>query len=86
MVSVGAQALPSRNRRISNFVEEYLMGEEDQLYKHGKRKKGLSRKHHKKSYGIDGDKSDKNVSGHGGSKSHKALKQDVSLSQPSIVR
>lgn len=86
MVSVGAQDLPSRNRRIHSFVEKYLMGEEDRLYKHGKRKKGLCRKHHKKGYGIDSDKSEKNVSGHGGFKSHKALKQDVSFSQPSIVR
>lgn len=87
MVSVGSKALPSRTRRIHNFIEEYLMGEEGQLYKHGRRKKGLSRKHQNKSYGVDSGKSDKDVSGHRVGKSHESMKkEDVSLSQPSIVR
>ncbi|XP_031387425.1 pumilio homolog 23 [Punica granatum] len=87
MVSVGSKALPSRSRRINSFVEDSLMGEEDKLRKHGKWKKGLGRKDQKKGYGIDKDTFEKNASGRGGAKSHKPMKQeDVSISQPSIIR
>lgn len=90
MVSVGSKALISRRPRSCNFVEDNLMGGEDDSYRKGRKKKGMGRKAKKESFGFDGDNSSKNVSGwvtDGTVKSKRGLKhQNVSEPQPSIIR
>ena len=90
MVSVGSKALPLRRRRTCNFVEDSLMGEDNQSYIQGKRKKGMNRKASGERHGFDGYNSNKNASGKMSDGSMKARKssehQNTSVSQTTHVR
>lgn len=90
MVSFGSKALPSKKPRIPNTVEDYLMGEDDKSYKYGRKKKNLSRKAKKESFGFDADSANKTVSGRGYdgiAKSNKSWKHhSASEPQTSVVR
>ncbi|KAF5732078.1 pumilio 23 [Tripterygium wilfordii] len=60
MVSIGLKALPYRtHHRSFSSVEQSVMGETENLHKHGRRKKAMSRKAEKPNSSFDGYKSNK---------------------------
>ncbi|KDP40626.1 hypothetical protein JCGZ_24625 [Jatropha curcas] len=63
------------------------MGEEDNSYKQGRKKKGMGRKARKESFSFDGDNSNKNVSGPGTFRPKKSSKHQNTLEpQPLVIR
>ncbi|KAK9281800.1 hypothetical protein L1049_004706 [Liquidambar formosana] len=90
MLSIGSKGLPLRKPKNCNLVEDSLMGEEDKIYKLGKRKRGMSRKATKERVSFDGDRPSKHVSGRAANETTKPRKsfkhQNTSVPQTSLIR
>lgn len=91
IVAIGSKALLSGSIRAGGLlVGDCVMGKENQSYNQGSKKKGMGRKAKKGSYGFDGVRNSKHVSGHEAEGSFNGKKSwkyhNASEPQTSMVR